>query len=563
METRCKEVSPRGTAFELLDAEIAELARLSEDGRDVADIRIERSMELARLRADAGDLETAHELLDELLVELAGRADLRGTWLAIELRRRRAEIHALDGQHEDEADAYGGACDLAAEAASQWPTDRELAQQLVGVAHHLGDVNRALGEHVAAIAAYDTALATCDRFADDPTFLALYSPIIRARAQAMRALHQPAALILEWFDRAIVKHAKFDAPMLLSRLWFDRALTSATTSTGGRADYVRAIQVIEHLLPDEDVAIQISRASHNIALAIVDPVEALPYETRAVELMYDALEERGSDETRYDLLLYRLTRAKLMAQSGSLAAAVEEVRDVLGPLEDVITRVEQERGSQLLSSYRKHLATWTTELGRRTPAVYRTLPPVATIDPASVRCTFCKRARVEVAKMISGPRVFICDRCTPAATAALPARPADHTVECGFCATPRRRVVGTADGVICDDCLDLCRDILEEDIAKTHPDQCCTFCGTARADVERLVLGPDASALCTGCFEHARRFLGRHHPYDPASGQRSGVRALHFDVCHWCQTREALAFLHGKTLVLCDACVDRAAQDMV
>jgi ATP-dependent protease Clp ATPase subunit len=41
--------------------------------------------------------------------------------------------------------------------------------------------------------------------------------------------------------------------------------------------------------------------------------------------------------------------------------------------------------------------------------IRRTLPPPQSFDPS--RCSFCKAHRDQVAKLVNGPRVFICDRC--------------------------------------------------------------------------------------------------------------------------------------------------------
>ena len=34
----------------------------------------------------------------------------------------------------------------------------------------------------------------------------------------------------------------------------------------------------------------------------------------------------------------------------------------------------------------------------------------------SLRCSFCRRPEAEVAKLVAGPRVYICDRCVAIAT---------------------------------------------------------------------------------------------------------------------------------------------------
>jgi ATP-dependent protease Clp ATPase subunit len=81
-------------------------------------------------------------------------------------------------------------------------------------------------------------------------------------------------------------------------------------------------------------------------------------------------------------------------------------------------------------------------------------------------CSFCGKRRREVFKLISGPRVFICDEC-----------------------------------------VQLCRDILEKDKKAPTPSSSetsrklsCTFCGKSGDQVERLIAGPTVY-ICEECVE--------------------------------------------------------------
>ena len=78
-------------------------------------------------------------------------------------------------------------------------------------------------------------------------------------------------------------------------------------------------------------------------------------------------------------------------------------------------------------------------------------------------CTWCDRPPSEVAKLIAGPKVFICDECVAAAENRLNARkPANASRRCAFCSrrasTDRALAPGTHS--ICSDCLRACREIL-------------------------------------------------------------------------------------------------------
>jgi ATP-dependent protease Clp ATPase subunit len=118
-------------------------------------------------------------------------------------------------------------------------------------------------------------------------------------------------------------------------------------------------------------------------------------------------------------------------------------------------------------------------------------------------CSFCGKRQREVRKLISGPRVFICNECvvlcreiigptapveTPGqperTTADFPAQPApedeDVTAKkkppddrhCSFCAKDRSEVVRIVAGptvYICNECIGLCEDILAEELAPTSP----------------------------------------------------------------------------------------------
>jgi ClpX C4-type zinc finger protein len=79
-------------------------------------------------------------------------------------------------------------------------------------------------------------------------------------------------------------------------------------------------------------------------------------------------------------------------------------------------------------------------------------------------CTWCDRPPSEVAKLIAGPKVFICDECIAAAARRLTGA-AHHrsSRRCGFCSrranTTRAMVEGATS--ICSDCLRACREILD------------------------------------------------------------------------------------------------------
>ena len=109
-------------------------------------------------------------------------------------------------------------------------------------------------------------------------------------------------------------------------------------------------------------------------------------------------------------------------------------------------------------------------------------------------CSFCGREQRGVKKLVAGPGVFICERCVAVVTGVLatgqPATTPIATIEgvdmdamrdrCSFCGKRRHEVAGLAlargtaggcgkrkfagDVHICGECLNLCREILAEQL---------------------------------------------------------------------------------------------------
>ena len=93
---------------------------------------------------------------------------------------------------------------------------------------------------------------------------------------------------------------------------------------------------------------------------------------------------------------------------------------------------------------------------------------------------------------------------------------------CSFCGKREDEVQGLVPGpsaVICDGCLDLCRDIIgeEEESEKNagsqqrqlqldRPAISCAFCGRAEAEVHRLIVGLKV-CICDECIRRCSDFL--------------------------------------------------------
>lgn len=86
-------------------------------------------------------------------------------------------------------------------------------------------------------------------------------------------------------------------------------------------------------------------------------------------------------------------------------------------------------------------------------------------------CTFCGRPPSEVAKLVAGPAVYICDACVSMGERAVSGRTtaagmtmAAMRTRCSFCWRPRtaERPIAERNGVrVCQSCLGLCRSLLE------------------------------------------------------------------------------------------------------
>jgi ClpX C4-type zinc finger len=110
-------------------------------------------------------------------------------------------------------------------------------------------------------------------------------------------------------------------------------------------------------------------------------------------------------------------------------------------------------------------------------------------DPDLLACTFCGKSQKKVRKLIAGPGVYVCDGCVrlarsvvgsgSAADTALgtlnAASEQDSKLRCSFCGKDRAQAgglvvltVGTPRKIvacICPECLDLCDEIITEELA--------------------------------------------------------------------------------------------------
>jgi ATP-dependent protease Clp ATPase subunit len=102
-------------------------------------------------------------------------------------------------------------------------------------------------------------------------------------------------------------------------------------------------------------------------------------------------------------------------------------------------------------------------------------------------CSFCGKSQKQVKKLIAGPSAYICDGCmrrvhtvlaAPGRTASTPIARIQQVADepgagqCSFCAKPRYRVAAMASAGtvrICNECLELCDEIVSEEIKERMP----------------------------------------------------------------------------------------------
>ena len=109
-------------------------------------------------------------------------------------------------------------------------------------------------------------------------------------------------------------------------------------------------------------------------------------------------------------------------------------------------------------------------------------------------CSFCGKRRREVRKLVSGPRVFICNECVALCREIIGPRP------------PRAAAADDDDDgrttldMPAQDAQPVPDD--EDVTAERKPpdDRHCSFCGKQKTDVEKLVSGP-LVYICNECVE--------------------------------------------------------------
>ena len=161
---------------------------------------------------------------------------------------------------------------------------------------------------------------------------------------------------------------------------------------------------------------------------------------------------------------------------------VTAARDALVTAQDEVARLEPQLnaakvrfGNAIRRLYQAGASTWSIAqaLEMSDEAVERVVgTSTASEYQAVIACNFCDSA---TRQLIAGPGVFICSECVEIAhevgegrrqdPRAVVKEHDDHEAKCSFCGKRRsqlRFVVAVESARICDECLDLCAEILGE-----------------------------------------------------------------------------------------------------
>jgi tetratricopeptide (TPR) repeat protein len=205
--------------------------------------------------------------------------------------------------------------------------------------------------------------------------------------------------------------------------------------------------------------------------------DAVPHARRAV------IELERIDESEWtpqdDALLAGLRGCVAWSLGGAkdFAAAHAEGRSVHEELRRAATETDDAFALSILKILDRLMPMWG---GLESAPSVPPPPREKVVHSPGATCSFCQRTRVQVKKLISGPQVYICDSCVGLCLDILakewPIDPATkvrrgvpkknaHGFRCSFCdADERRGFVQGPEHRICDDCVDLCVEIIEEEI---------------------------------------------------------------------------------------------------
>jgi len=123
-------------------------------------------------------------------------------------------------------------------------------------------------------------------------------------------------------------------------------------------------------------------------------------------------------------------------------------------------------------------------------------------DVDDFHCSFCGKRRREVRKLISGPRVFICNECVVRSREIIGPQPPLEAPR-----QPERTTADLPAQTLPDD-----EDVTAE---RKPPDEMhCSFCGKLKTEVARLVAGPTVY-ICDECVSLSEDIMAAELEQNP------------------------------------------------
>ncbi len=98
----------------------------------------------------------------------------------------------------------------------------------------------------------------------------------------------------------------------------------------------------------------------------------------------------------------------------------------------------------------------------------------------------------------------------------------DTRIRCSFCGKTddqvRKLIAGPDDTFICDECIGLCSEIINEELKQPYERIRCSFCGKTDDQVRKLIAGPDDTFICDECIGLCSEIINEElkQPYDEA-----------------------------------------------
>jgi hypothetical protein len=235
---------------------------------------------------------------------------------------------------------------------------------------------------------------------------------------------------------------------------FDRFYVDARTAMSRAQEEARAFN--HHYIGTEHLLLGLLRTEHGLAARLLTATRVDIEETRrAIEALVGRGEATPPDQLR---VTPRLKKVLELARQEAKNLRSSHVRS-----EHVLLGLAREGGGLGARMLAEHGVGYEQLRDR--------------VDRAALACSFCDRSGLDVARLIAGPGVYICENCTADASrladggdigtlhAPLSVVAEDQAAPCSFCGKRRPevdRLIAGPGALICTDCLTICREIQAE-----------------------------------------------------------------------------------------------------